>query len=334
MRDVARLAGVSVKTVSNVVNGYPYIRPETKERVEDAIRQLDYQVNVSARNLRQGRTGLIGLAVPELSLSYFAELADLVIAEARARGYDVLIEPTGGTREGEFDVLDGPRRAMTDGLIFSALAMRPDEGSRLHVDYPLVLLGEQVFDPQVDHVTMRNAEAAQAATRHLIARGCRRVAAIGTITGEPVGSARLRLEGYLAALEEAGLPAVPELIGEARVWHRAHGEAAMTKMLDSGAAPDGVFAFNDALALGVIHALHARGFAVPDDVAVIGFDDVDDARYSVPSLSTIAPGRQEIARVAVQFLDEQIRSAEAPREHRLHLAAYQIVVRDSSAPTA
>ena len=117
LHDVARVANVSIKTVSNVINDYPHIRPETKQRVVDAIAELGYRPNLSARSLRSGRTGVIGLALPELSLSYFAELADSVIKAADARGVTVLIEQTGGERQREIELLSSPRRQLTDGLL-------------------------------------------------------------------------------------------------------------------------------------------------------------------------------------------------------------------------
>ena len=133
MHDVAQRAGVSVKTVSNVVNGYPYLRPATKERVEAAIAELGYQLNVSARNLRQGRTGMIGLAVPELSQPYFAELADMVIQAGEDRGVTVLIEQTGAERARERAVLSSDHRLLTDGLLFSPLALGQDDVELLRV---------------------------------------------------------------------------------------------------------------------------------------------------------------------------------------------------------
>lgn len=119
MQDVARLAGVSIKTVSNVVNDYPHISKATRAKVEKAIAQLGYEPNLTARNLRRGRTGLIGLALPELKLPYFAELAGSVIVAAEKRGLRVLIEQTNAERSREIDVLHGSVRHLLDGLIFS-----------------------------------------------------------------------------------------------------------------------------------------------------------------------------------------------------------------------
>lgn len=334
MQDVARLAGVSVKTVSNVVNGYPYLRPATRASVEAAIAKLGYQVNVAARNLRQGRTGMIGLAVPELSQPYFAELADLVIQEGEERGVTVLIEQTGAQRDRELEVLHGRRRRMTDGLIFSPLALGEEDRAEFSVGYPLVLLGERIFHGPNDHVTMANVEAAYAATRHLIDLGRRRIAVIGAHPGETVGSAALRVEGYERALVEAGLALDPALVGPMYAWHRATGAEAMERLLASGTPIDAVFALNDAMALGALRALSARGVRVPEEVAVIGFDDVDDASYSSPSLSTVAPGRQQIARTAVELLTARIADPAADRPFVEIVADFEIVARESTAVRA
>ena len=201
LHDVAHLAGVSIKTVSNVINDYPHIRPSTREKVEAAIAQLGYQPNLTARSLRSGRTGVIGLALPELSLSYFAELADSVMAAAERRGVTVLIEQTGGDRARELEVLTSSRRQLTDGLLFSALGLGQDDARLLEVPYPVVLLGERIFDGPTDHVTMRNVEAARAATEFLLERGHRRIAVVGAHEGEVIGSAGLRLSGYRQALD-------------------------------------------------------------------------------------------------------------------------------------
>ncbi len=330
MHDVAAIAGVSIKTVSNVINGYPYIRPETKARVEAAIEQLGYRVNITARNLRQGRTGMIGLAVPELSLPYFAELADSVIRAAEPHGVVVLIEQTNATRERELEVLTSARRHLTDGLIFSPLALGAGDRERFVVDYPIVLLGERIFDAPADHVTMSNVEAARAATEHLLATGRRRIAVIGTHEGETVGTAALRVRGYRQALEAAGVPFDPALLAQAGAWHRSTGAAAMYRLLESGTAIDAVFALNDALALGALHALHSRGVAVPDDVAVVGFDDVDDAAYSSPPLTSVAPGREQIARTAVELLLARVAGTAAPEPVRV-TTDFEVVVRESTA---
>lgn len=307
LHDVAAVAGVSIKTVSNVINNYQHIRPTTRARVLQAIDELGYQPNISARSLRSGRSGVIGLALPALSLSYFAELADAVIRAAERHHLVVLIEQTGGgDRDREIEVLSSPRLQLTDGLIFSPLGMSSDDVAYLNVSYPLVLLGDRIFGGPVDHVTMRNVEAARAATKHVIDRGRRRIAAIGAHEGELVGSAALRMQGYREALDEAGIPFEEELVGYVGLWHRLDGVQATQRMLDAGVQFDAVFGLNDTLALGAMRALQEAGLRVPDDVAVIGFDALDETRYSLPTLSTIDHGRDAIADTAVRVLAERI----------------------------
>ncbi|MCM0639919.1 LacI family DNA-binding transcriptional regulator [Cellulomonas wangsupingiae] len=331
MHEVAARAGVSIKTVSNVVNGYPYIRESTREKVEQAIAELGYQLNVTARNLRRGRTGLIALAVPELRLPYFAELADSVIRAAEDRGLTVLIEQTGSVRKRELEVLRGQRRQLTDGLIYSPLALGPDDVHELEgVGYPMVLLGERIFGGPADHVTMSNVEAAKAATQHLLDLGRRRIAVVGAHEGETVGSASLRLQGYVAALEENGLPFDPALVGGAGPWHRATGADTMARLLDADLGIDAVFGLNDALALGALHTLHLRRVDVPGQVAVIGFDDIEETAYSSPTLSTVHPGREQIAATAVDLLLARIENRDDDRPFRQVVADFSVVARQST----
>lgn len=329
LHDVARDAGVSIKTVSNVVNERRHVSAATRARVADAVERLGYRPNLTARTLRNGRSNVIGLAVPELTLAYFAQLADDVMREAEERGLVVMIEQTrGGDRDREIEMLRGPRRQFTDGLLFSPLGMSQDDARLVDIDTPIVLLGERIFGAGADHVTMQNTEAAEAATRHLIERGRRRIAVLGVHPWETLGSAALRYEGYRRALEAAGLPVDPDLVIDIEYWHRRNGAGALHDFLDRGVAFDGLFAMNDELALGALRAMQERGVRVPDDVAVIGFDNIEESQYSSPSLSSVEPGRAEIARIAVEVLLERIEGvATAPRELR---SQYSIIARESS----
>ena len=332
LRDVAKLAGVSFKTVSNVVNGYPHVRPATREKVERAIAELGYKPNLRARSLRSGRTATIGLAVPELNLSYFAELASFVIAAAEESGLVTLVEQTGGDRDRELALLHSPRLSMTDGLILSPLGMGQQDADALDVPLPLVVLGERTFDWPCDHVTMRNADAARAATEYLIASGRRRIAVIGENESEVMGSARLRLRGYREALEAHGIAYDERLVARATLWHRADGARAMHELLDRGAEFDAVFGFNDTLALGAMRVLQEAGLHVPGDVAVVGFDDLDEAAYSIPSLTTVDPGREWIARTAVDTLLERVARSAAKPPPQTKWADFSIVERESAPP--
>jgi DNA-binding LacI/PurR family transcriptional regulator len=336
LRDVAEVAGVSFKTVSNVIHDYPHVTEATRARVLAAIEQLGYRPNRSARSLRSGRTGAIGLAVPELSLAYFAELADEVIRVAEQHDLVVLIEQTGGDRRRELDVLQGSRRQMTDGVLFSPLALGAEDASELDdVDFPLVLLGERIFGGPVDHVTMENVDGARAATEHLLERGRRRIAVLGAHEGEVIGTAGLRLAGHRAALDAHGVPFDDSLVVDAGPWHRVNGAEAMRDLLDRGVVFDAVFALNDELGLGALRVMQERHIRVPDEVAIIGFDDVDEGRYSLPSLSTVDPGRRDIARLAVELLVERIAATDdaAPARRELR-SPFRIVERESTAVSA
>lgn len=332
LHDVAKLAGVSAKTVSNVVNDYPHIKQATKERVLAAIAELGYRPNLSARGLRSGRSGVISLIIPDLRNSYFAELADAVMHAAAQRGLYVLIEQTGGDREREAALVRGPRTQLVDGILYSALELGEEDVDILaEVRTPMVLLGERIFNAPNDHVTMQNTEGVRAATEHLIASGRRRIVAFGAHPGEEIGSAGLRLVGYREALDAAGLPYDASLVREVEIWHRLDGAVAMRAMLDEGVRFDGIVAFNDALALGAMRVLSERGIRMPEQVAIVGFDDIDEGRYSLPSLSTIAPGRDQIAETAVDLLLERIERRDESFPPRLVLADFELVQRESTA---
>jgi len=333
IHDVARIAGVSIKTVSNVINDYPHVRPETRQKVQQAIEELDYRPNLSARGLRSGRTGVIGLAVPELRQNYFAELADAVIRAAERRRLGVVVEQTGGDRDREIEVLTGRRVRLTDGLLFSPLALGKDDQAMLNSGFPIVLLGERIFGGPTDHVTMHNSSAAQAAVEHLISIGRRRIALIGSHPDgrSEIRSADLRVSGYHDALTAAGITINPRLIRTAFPWHRENGAEAMRGLLADGVPFDGLFALNDTLALGALRALGEAGRKVPDDVAVIGFDNIDESSYSVPSLSSVDPGRETIAATAVDLLIERINEKpDTAVPPRLIKPEFRIVAREST----
>lgn len=332
MHDVARVAGVSIKTVSNVINDYPHVRATTRSRVQAAIDELAYRPNVSARGLRSGRTGVIGLAVPALRENYFAELADHIIRAADARGVGVVVEQTNGDREAELLAVGGGRRRFTDGLLLSPVNLGQLDADVLDVDYPLVLLGDRIFDGPTDHVAIHNTGAARAGVEHLLSLGRRRIAILGGSDGDPAqpSSASLRLAGYREALAAAGVTEDPALVRPLAHWTRAAGADAIHALVAEGVAFDGVFALNDTVALGALRALAKEGLDVPGDAAVLGFDDIDEARFSVPSLSSIDAGKAQIAETAVELLLERIAEKDEHRKPRTVRAAYRVVAREST----
>lgn len=309
LKDVAERVGVSAKTVSNVVNGTGWVTDELKARVQVAIDELGYRPNVAARNLRSGRSGMIAVALPDLSQPYFAELASDLVRAAQERSITVLINQTDGRKDAEERIAQGIDLPPMDGLILSPLALTAADLEHRVDTTPLILLGEHIGETSLPHVAVDNTAAARAAVEHLLSCGRRRIAAIGMQQSGPNETSVLRLSGYRAALEAVGIPFDPALVGVVDGYHRADGARAAEHLLDAGIEFDAVFAFNDLLALGALHVLGSRGVSVPEQVAVIGFDDIEEATYSTPALSSVAPDTRALARAAIDLL-----SAEAPAD--------------------
>ncbi|MFI7400518.1 LacI family DNA-binding transcriptional regulator [Streptomyces sp. NPDC049541] len=328
IQDVAKAAGVSPMTVSNVINDHPNVRAATREKVLEAMARLDYRVNVAARNLRKGRTGTIGLAVPEVNTAYHGLLAATVIAAAERRGLRVSIEQT-ASRENELDALSLSRNRLYDGLILSAAGMRQGDADRLRVDHPVVILGDRIFGGPVDHVAMPDFDASRAATRHLIERGCRRIAFVcGAV--EEVDTSSLRIAGYRKALEDAGLPADPALVQQVDRLSMREGAERAREMARSGLDFDGVFCVTDSLAMGVLRGLADVGCRVPDQVKVIGFDNVPQSDFCIPSLSSVDPDHDRMAERAVDLLIRRIEQTDPPVPQQDVVVGFSLVIREST----
>jgi DNA-binding LacI/PurR family transcriptional regulator len=327
-RDVAQAANVSVRTVSNVVNGYVHVAEATRARVLQAIADLDYRPSELARSLKRGRSGLIGLVLPELDTPYFAELTRAIVEEGAQRGITVVIDQTDGDLNRERDLIDRTEHgSLFDALIISPLALRPTDVSGIDLDRPLVFLGEKAF-PRFDQVRIDNLLAAREAVTHLIESGRRRIAVIGAERKRRASSS-VRLAGYRDALAGAAIATDESLIEYVAAFRRIEGAAAMARLLDRSDPPDAVFCFSDPLALGAMRTLLARGVGVPDDVAVVGFDDVEDGRFVTPSLSTVSPDKRYIATTALDRIATRLENPSgAPGT--LTIAPHQLIVRESS----
>lgn len=324
LKDVADRVGVSAKTVSNVVNGTGWVTDELAGRVRAALVELGYRPNAAARQLRSGRSGMIALAIPEISQPYFAELASELVRAAQERSITVLVNQTDGRADAERRISDGIDAPVMDGLIMSPLALGARDLEGRLDPTPLVLLGEHIGDSIFPQVSVDNTAAAKAATEHLIAQGCRRIAAIGAQETGPNETAVLRLAGYRAALEGAGIDYDERLVMTVDQYHRADGADAARALLDARHDIDGIFAFNDLLALGAMHVLITSGVRIPEGVAIIGFDDIDEARYSTPALSSVSPDTAALARRAIDLLFEE------PPTPGIHTVGHTIAHRAST----
>ena len=333
LKDVAERAGVSIKTVSNVVRGAPRVSDSTRSRVLRAVDELGYRPNPSARRLRTGRSGLIALVVPELATPYFAELAHHVRREATLLGLTVLTEESLGDTAEELRPANGVGASLLDGVILSPLRVTPDELAAVTDELPLVLLGERTYGRDrvvADHVLIDNVAAARDITAHLIGLGRGRIAAIG-VDHQGSATSRQRLEGYQQALHAAGLPFDPRLAPRVEEFDRRNGLLAMRSLASLPAAerPDAVFCFSDLLAVGAQRALHEAGLDIPGDVAVAGIDGSEEARYSTPSLTSVVPDKAAIAALAVKCLAARIRSQQ-PLPFEVHVAPHWLEAREST----
>ncbi|WP_435172232.1 LacI family DNA-binding transcriptional regulator [Actinacidiphila sp. bgisy145] len=332
LKDVALRAGVSVKTVSNVVNDYPHVTPGTRRRVQQAIDELGYRPNLTARHLRKGRTGIITLAVPELGNPYFAEVAGAVIDAAARHELTVLLDHTAGLREKEVLVSQGFRSHVIDGLILSPIRLESEDLLSRPEGPPMVLLGEREYDAPYDHIMIDNVGAARSAVRHLLDIGRRRIAFLGARRESARQPAHLRLRGWREAITGAGLAPDESMVAATEGYDRADGAAAMAALLDREDRPDAVFAYNDLIALGAMRTLVERGLRVPEDIAVVGFDDIEESRFGMVSLTTVAPDKGALAQLAVDCLVERITIAggtEPPSPRRI-LPGYRLIVREST----
>lgn len=326
IKDVAERAGVSWKTVSNVVNERPVVRPETRERVLAAIEELGYVPNQVGRELRGGPTGSLALVVPELQNPYFARLAERMQAAARARGRTVSVEVSLHSAATERAHISGRSSRPVDAVVISPSALTAEDLRDRTSGPPVVLLGEMLLAaPDIVHVAIDNVASASEVVRHLVAAGHRRLLFLGADEGRRSTGAD-RLVGFRLASAEAGLDEDPALIRHVSDWTREGGRDEIAAALAEGLDFDAVVAGNDLLAIGALIALLDAGLRVPEDVAVVGWDDLVEAAWTRPALTTVAPDLDALVAAA---LDAAL-AAPAEREGVERVIAHRLVERGTT----
>jgi len=328
MKDVARDLNVSVVTVSKALRNQSDISETTKRRILKRARELDYQPNWIARSLVSGRTHIIGLVVPDLMYSFFAEVAKGLTEKVRPSGYQVLISISEENPQLERDEVKLLLARRVDGLVLAS-AQPPTSPALFRTiadrKVPYVLIDRKIVGLKANYVGVDDQKVGQIATEHLVACGCR---TIGHIGGPKIGTSIGRLEGYRKALANHGISVPTDLVVEGES-EDAGGYQAMRRLLEMKHRPDGVFCFNDPVAAGAVRAILEFGLKVPDEVAVIG---VGNVRYSdqlrVP-LSTIDQSSLQVGRNAAELLLQLIDK----RAHgtRTVLLSPELIVRDSTA---
>lgn len=305
MSDVAREAGVSVMTVSHILNGRPRASEATRERVLSVVAELGYEINLTARNLRAGRTDSVALIVPSFH-DYFGAVADRLALLIEASNRHLVLERTAANAQHEREALSLARLRMYDGVLLSAYGISYAELELIGKAVPLVLLGEREMPADLNHVRLDNEEGARLATEHLLSRGARHIAVLGGRFDPEQSMASSRREGWETAHRDAGLSTDPRLVVPVAEYAMADARTAMRQLLDSGLPVDGVFAVTDVLAHGALAALGERGIRVPDEVQVVGFDDLDVDEFVSPGLTSVNPNHDQLAATAVRLLEQRI----------------------------
>jgi LacI family transcriptional regulator len=328
IQDIAARAGVSVTTVSRVLNGRPDVSEATRAAVLQHVEQTGYETNRNARGLVSGRSSLIGVTVPVVQAEYFGQLVAGVTEALYEHDLRVVLCPTRNEHDRELSLLARLMHGTTDGAILIHPSETSDELLRTQQrEYPLVVIDPPVsIDRSIPVVGSAHWSGGRVATEHLLELGHRRIA---VITGPAQWSAsKERLAGYRSALQAAGLEPSPELECESDFTVEG-GKRAAERLLLLQHRPTAIFALNDNMAVGVLHAARRRGIAVPEELSVVGVDDAGLAATVVPPLTTIRQPLQEMGRVAVSLLwrilqERQIEAAPI-------LLSTQLIVRESTA---
>ena len=332
IRDVARRARVSHQTVSRVINGRESVTAETRDRVVRAIRELEYVPSAVARSLSSQRTHTLGMVTTDVSDHFFAEAVAGAEAEARKRGYFLII---GSIEEGSEDDERTYLRLMlerrVEGLIVAVPRLRLAEDDLLAdavARIPTVLVASDIDLAGADHVDIDNRRGGHEATAYLAAQNHRFIA---TITG-PLDwpSARARLDGYRDALRDAGISADRSLVEPCVDWGLDSGRRAAERLLESAPRLTAIFAQSDLLALGAIAALRGRGMRVPEDVSVVGFDDIPVSSVFDPPLTTVRQPMREVGELAARLIGDRASSPRKTKGAR-HMLRAPLVIRGSVA---
>jgi LacI family transcriptional regulator len=329
IRDIADLAGVSIATVSRVLNDRPDVAPGTREQVMQVVREHGFSTNRGARALSSGRTGIVGLTLPLVNDSYFGPILSGASEALYEQDMRIMLSPTLHEHDREVSLMDRLTRGTTDGAILILPEESTDELLHLQESgFPFVVVDPREAPPAgIPCVSAMHAAGAKLATEHLLELGHRRIGAIGGAPGWYANDERMI--GFRAALAAARLLPDPDLILYSD-WSIPTGEIAAAELLSQPEPPTAIFAFNDNAAIGLLNVARRRGLRVPEDVSVVGFDDTFQATIVTPALTTVRQPLAELGRLGVSLL---MRLIEGQRLDAMRIElATTLVVRDSTGP--
>jgi LacI family transcriptional regulator len=326
LNHVARQAGVSVTTVSHVINGTRHVAPETVERVQRAIADLNYEVNSAARSLKSGRSRIIGVLITDITNPHYGALVRGVEEAATRAGYQIILCNSDENPTTELECLRVLRGKGVDGVLLVPTGVRHPYFDQLaEFGVPLVFIDRVVSGLRADAVLPDNVGGAKAAASHLIQLGHRRIGIIARLTRGGVPSQRL--QGYRRALREHAIPEDPDLIRDGNS-RREDGFQRTLELLDLPRPPSAIFAAHNLTTIGALAALAFSGKRIPDDVAIVGFGDFEWAAFMRPPLTTVVQPAAEVGRKGVELLLARIERRAARASRRVVLPAH-LAVRES-----
>jgi LacI family transcriptional regulator, galactose operon repressor len=312
IKDVAREAGVSVATVSRVWNDADFVSPETRQRVAEVAARLGYSPHGAARSLITRTTFALGVLLPDLYGEFFSEIIRGIDHVAQAAGYHILVSSSHESKD-EIDAALRTMRGRVDGMIIMSSDLEAQRTLHaLQGSFPVVLLNGGAESKSFDTITIENHEGAREMTRHLVARGHRRIAMIGGPQRNYDAAERLR--GYETALRENGIEIERSLIVQGD-FSELSGHRAVEQLLALASRPTAIFAANDSMAIGALSALRENSLRVPEEMAVAGFDDIPLARYMNPPLSTVHVDISLLGERAAALLLLLLQKGVRPHEH-------------------
>lgn len=328
IEDVALIAGVSIATVSRALNEPAKVADSTRRKVLEAVAKTGYTTNAMARNLRMRKSNMILILAPDVGDPNFSNILVGLETEASKRGYGILIGNTQNDPARETDYLRFISSNQADGIIVLTghLPFGLAQSGATKSLPPMVAVNEPVLNADIPFVGVDNLEGARIAVDHLISQGHRKIAFIGQSPGRVV--AKLREQGYREALTRAGLEIDPRFVLEANGTTES-GRGAVERMFVRDQLPSAFFCVNDATALGVIIALTARGYDLPRDFSVMGFDDISYASFVTPSLTTMKQPRLEIGEASMELLLALLEGQ--PIKNRHVLLRADLILRNSVA---
>ena len=328
--DVARLAGVSKTTVSHAISGKRPVAPATRERITQIIAELGFRPNALARSLRMQRTQMIALIIPDITDPYYPALARGLQDTLASYGYYAILCNTDGEWHQEHEFIANAIQRQVDGIILSSLCTRNENIQQLvENSVAFVSIGPSTCHPNTDHITTDDQTGAMHATRYLLQQGHQRIGFIGGSSKQIHSGARFA--GYCKALEEAHLSIDEALIVEGD-FKRTGGQQAFCTLIqrfDAATRPTAIFCANDLMAIGALDVARQLGMKIPNDLAIIGYDDITAASLITPALTTIQPRTYDAGKVAGQLLMERITGMyEGPGRHVA--MPHQLIQRESA----